>query len=42
MASLLGLSEKTVSTYKARLMQKLGLSCQADLIRFAMDAGLTD
>ncbi len=35
-----GLSVKTVESYRARLMKKLGLKERADLVRFAMDAGL--
>ena len=34
------LSPKTVDTYRARLMQKLGLSHRAELVRLALDAGL--
>ncbi|THF56502.1 helix-turn-helix transcriptional regulator [Pseudothauera rhizosphaerae] len=40
MARALGLSPKTVETYRNRLMQKLGLGCAADLIRFAVRNGL--
>lgn len=36
-AGELGLSEKTVSTYRARMLDKLGLSTTADLIRYAVD-----
>ena len=35
-ASKLNLSGKTVSTHKARLMEKLGIDNQADLVRYAM------
>lgn len=35
-AGQLNLSVKTVSTHKARLMQKMGLHNQADLIRYAI------
>jgi len=34
------LSPKTVDTYRARLMQKLGLSHRSELIRFALQTGL--
>jgi len=33
----LAVSNKTVSTHKARLMQKLGLQSVADLVRYAME-----
>jgi len=39
-ASKLNLSGKTVSTHKARLMEKLGIDNQADLVRYAMKHGL--
>lgn len=39
-AAKLGLSPKSVETYRARLRQKLGLSDQADLIRFALEHGV--
>ena len=35
-AASLNLSGKTVSTHKARLMEKLGVDNQADLVRYAM------
>lgn len=38
----LGISVKTVSTHKANLMQKMGLSNQSDLIRYAMRHELID
>jgi DNA-binding NarL/FixJ family response regulator len=38
----LNLSVKTVSTHKARLMQKMGLHSQADLIRYAIAHKLID
>ncbi len=34
------LSPKTVDTYRARLMQKLGFSHRSELIRFALQTGL--
>lgn len=36
------LSVKTVSTYRSRLLTKLGLESNADLVRYAMRRGLTD
>jgi DNA-binding NarL/FixJ family response regulator len=41
-ATRLNLSGKTVSTHKARLMEKLGIDNQADLVRYAMRHRLTD
>ena len=35
-ADQLGLSRKTVSTYKARVMEKMGFASNADLIRYAV------
>jgi DNA-binding NarL/FixJ family response regulator len=40
-AEVLVLSAKTISTHKMRLMQKLGLDNNADLIRYAIKHGLT-
>lgn len=37
-ANEVGLSVKTVESYRARLMKKLGLRDRADLVRLAMDA----
>lgn len=39
-ANRLNLSVKTVSTHKSNLMQKLGLSNQSDLVRYAIKHGL--
>lgn len=39
-AGKLNLSGKTVSTHKARLMEKLGIDNQADLVRYAMKHGV--
>lgn len=36
-AAGLGLSPKTVSTYRVRLLKKLGLGTNADLVRFAIE-----
>ena len=41
-ASELNLSVKTVSTHKARLMEKMGIENQADLVRYAMRHRLVD
>jgi DNA-binding NarL/FixJ family response regulator len=37
----LGLSTKTVSTYRARILEKLSLGSTADLIRYAVEHDLT-
>jgi two-component system, NarL family, response regulator NreC len=34
------ISPKTVDTYRARVMQKLGLSHRSELVRFALNTGL--
>jgi two-component system, NarL family, response regulator NreC len=39
-ADRLKLSTKSVETYRARLMQKLGLRKRADLVRLALECGL--
>jgi DNA-binding NarL/FixJ family response regulator len=39
-ATQLHLSVKTVSTHKARILQKMNLHSIADLVRYAMDQGL--
>jgi len=39
-ADRLGLSIKTVETYRSRLVEKLGLRSRADLVRYALDSGL--
>jgi len=41
-AAKLNLSVKTVSTHKANLMQKMGLSNQTELVRYAIKNGLAD
>ena len=38
----LGLSVKTVETYKSRLMSKLGLAGRAALVRYALQRGLLE
>ncbi len=42
MADILNISVKTVSTHKARIMQKMGLSTVADLVRYSIEHGLGD
>jgi two-component system, NarL family, response regulator NreC len=39
-ADALGLSVKSVETYRARVMEKLGLSTRSDLVRFALECGV--
>lgn len=39
-AAQLGLSHKTVSTYRARILAKLGLRTNAALVRYALSSGL--
>jgi two-component system response regulator NreC len=39
-ADKIGVSVKTIESYRARLMQKLGLSSRADLMRLAIELGL--
>jgi two-component system, NarL family, response regulator NreC len=39
-ADELGLSVKSIETYRHRVVEKLGLSSRADLVRFALQAGL--
>ncbi len=41
-ADALYLSVKTVETYRARLMAKLGLHSRADLVRYALEIGLLE
>jgi two-component system invasion response regulator UvrY len=41
-ATALGLAANTVSTYKARLMDKLGQASLSDLVRYALRNGLVD
>jgi DNA-binding NarL/FixJ family response regulator len=38
----LDISPKTVGTYRSRIMEKLGLDSNADLVRFVMEQGLLD
>ena len=39
-ADQLGLSVKTISTYRTRILEKMGLSSNAQLIRYALQHGL--
>ena len=41
-AETLGLSPKTVSTYRTRLMEKLQFKTNADLVRYSAEHGLMD
>lgn len=41
-AGELGLSVKSISTYRSRVLEKLGLQRNADLTRYAMEHGLLD
>lgn len=41
-ADILSLSPKTVETYRHRAMQKLGLANRAELVHYALRAGLLD
>ena len=41
-AAQIGVSVKSIETYRARLVQKLGLPGRADLVRFALEHGLID
>ena len=41
-AAALNLSVKTVSTHKARILQKLNLTGTAELVRYAIEHGLAD
>lgn len=41
-AEFLSLSPKTVETYRHRAMQKLGLTNRAELVRYALRAGMLD
>lgn len=41
-ANKLALSVKTVSTHKVRILEKMGMSSQADLVRYAVKHKLTD
>jgi two-component system invasion response regulator UvrY len=39
-AAQMNLSAKTVSTYRARLLEKMGLSTNAELVRYVVEQDL--
>lgn len=41
-AARMSVSPKTITTYRGRLLQKLGLHSNADLVRYALEHGLVD
>jgi DNA-binding NarL/FixJ family response regulator len=41
-AGALNLSVKTISTHKSRILEKMALATQADLVRYAVEHGLLD
>jgi two-component system invasion response regulator UvrY len=41
-AAELALSVKTVSTYRSRILEKLGLANNADIVRYALERGLVE
>src|ERR1700741_677392 len=41
-AALLSLSDKTISTYRARVLEKIGINTNAELIRYAIEKKLVD
>jgi DNA-binding NarL/FixJ family response regulator len=41
-ADLLSLSDKTISTYRARLMEKMGMRTNAELTRYAIEKNLVE
>lgn len=41
-ASHMSISQRTVETHRANVMHKLGLTCQADLVRFAVRSGMLE
>ena len=41
-ATACGLSVKTVSTYRSRLLEKLDMHSNAELMRYAIENGLMD
>lgn len=41
-AQKLSLSDKTISTHKSRLMEKMGFGSTVELVRYALDNGLVD
>lgn len=41
-ADRMGINEKTIATYRTRLMEKLNLDTNTDLVRFALENGLVE
>jgi two-component system, NarL family, invasion response regulator UvrY len=41
-AGLLSLSDKTISTYRARLLEKMGMNTNAELTRYAIQNKIVD
>ena len=41
-AELLSLSDKTISTYRARVLEKMKMKTNAELIHYAIKNGLVD
>jgi DNA-binding NarL/FixJ family response regulator len=41
-ATSIGVSVKTISTYRARVLRKLGLTTNAEMMRYAMENGLAE
>lgn len=41
-ADRMGINEKTIATYRTRLMEKLNLDTNTDLVRFALESGLVE
>jgi two-component system invasion response regulator UvrY len=41
-AALLSLSVKTISSHKSHIIEKMGLSSQVDMVRYAVEHGLLD
>lgn len=39
-ASRIGISQRTVETHRANVMRKMGFTCQAELIRWAIENGI--
>ncbi len=40
--SLLALSEKTISTYRSRILEKMGMNSNAELVRYCVEKNLID
>lgn len=40
--NILALSEKTISTYRSRILEKMDLNSNADIVRYALQANLID